>query len=138
MRKLFIIFGLLSSSVAWSQQKGPQTEQAACYRQARQYVADSSSEEFKSTFESAHFEPKTQTCYVEMTSAISNSSVISVTVADAYEGRTIAQCVHPLVGDNKPLEYCQVNGEKAASRAIFNDLLWKLIPAFEPVTSHFH
>jgi hypothetical protein len=89
---------LFFSSFVWSQQKGSQTEQAACYKQARQYVIDQNSSEWRLTFEQAHYDAKTQTCYVEYDTAMpSATKLLSITVADAFESKVIAQCISPLL-----------------------------------------
>lgn len=133
MKKLIIIFVFLAGTAAAQDKRGDMAQQKACYTQARQYVADENSTEFRKTFEQAHFDAKTQTCYVEFDTAMT-SGLISISVADAFEAKTIAQCIHPLLPkpDGK-LEFCGVNGHHVNSRAEFNSLLWDMIPAFEPV-----
>jgi hypothetical protein len=131
------------------------TDQKACYQQARQYVLDKDGTASKLasydnslfTLDQAHYEPKTQTCYVQTRRSQPSyppestiyGMVETIQIADAFEGKEIAVFVGGYIQDKKagglkwdaPSE-CRVNGEKCTSRPTFNDMLWKLIPAFRP------
>jgi hypothetical protein len=129
-----------------------------CYEQAQKYVADSNAKviqdklapwrDYHWTFEAAHYDVKTQTCYVQYErhpqtfppESTAYVVVDEIRVDDAFEGKEIAAFVGGYSMDkqsgktaNSPLTFCQVNGEKCNERAVFNGLLWKLIPAFRPV-----
>jgi hypothetical protein len=126
-------------------QKGTPSEQRECYRQAHQYVAErraSGGEDWK--LEQIHYEAKNRTCYVEMglsepllsddgTGRVLNT----VTVDDAYEGKTVALCAY-LSSESGSLfgvmsDGCYVGEKPAKSVAHWNYLLWKILPAFKPV-----
>jgi hypothetical protein len=134
------------------------THQQMCYQQARQYVADENVTRSKLNdydnslygFSQAHYDPKTQTCYAEIgrsqpsfpPEATAYGTIETIEVVDAFEGKTIAFFVDGFTQDKKTGKLawaepsaCQVNGEKCTSRPTFNYLLWKLIPAFRPVTA---
>jgi len=102
----------------------------------------------------AHFDAASKTCYVErikMTTmsfgtldkpdSVRITIMNQVEIEDAFEGKSIASFFGTSTkngaGENPfedaPPSVCQVNGEKCDSRAVFNGLLWKLIPAFRPV-----
>ena len=134
------------------------TDQQMCYQQARQYVADKNATRSKLNdydnslydLSQAHYNPKTQTCYAEIgrsqpsypTEATIYGTIETIEVVDAFEGKTIALLIDGFTQDKKTGKptwtepsACQVNGEKCTSRPTFNYLLWKLIPAFRPVTA---
>jgi hypothetical protein len=137
MRNIALIL-VFVSTVAIAQ-KAPLAEQKSCYEQARKYVADSNAATNPPglySFSQAHYDSKVHTCYVLMQSVdpVGNSAIMNIVVDDAYEGKIVAQCVYTIGANDKPT-VCQVNGQKADSRANFNYLLWKMIPAFKPVTA---
>lgn len=130
-------------------------DKRACYEQAQKYVADRNAERATEKiqqgspyrFELAHYDATTQVCYVQLErdtpsfppGSKSHAVVEEILVVDAFEGQTIAFFVGGWTANEKgALTFseptaCHVNGEKCHSRPAFNGLLWKLIPAFQPV-----
>lgn len=136
MKFAALLLALASSSAL--AQKASLTEQKACYEQAQRYLADNNAVNQRMkppvqyVFLQAHYDSKEETCYVESSSDFSSSGMWIV-VEDAFEGKAIAKCFFALDLTEKPPD-CQVNGENAESVAVFDSMLWKLIPAFRPVT----
>jgi len=138
-------------------------DKVACYNQAQAYVDRQNKESTplmpgeswsKPVYglDQAHYDAKAQVCYLQMRRGFSvfppdsrsRSTVEEVAVLDAFEGKTIALFVDTVdypktaegkITQSKP-EVCDVNGAKCSSREEFNGLLWKLIPAFQPVDCH--
>ena len=124
--------------------------QKACYRQAREYVGDANKsaepEHDYWAFTQAHYDPTSKICYVQYDHTQSSPASIlwMVLVTDAFEGKDIASFVGASHAksdepgapytESKPM-VCHVLSEKCDSRAEFNGLLWKLLPAFRPVTA---
>lgn len=159
---LFFVTLLMSSVVVSARQanlsRAKLTDQQKCYQQARQYVADENATRSKLNdydtslygLSQAHYDPKTQTCYAQIARSQASypadatvyGTIETIEVVDAFEGKQIALFVDSVTQDKKTGRLawtepsaCQVNGEKCASRATFNYLLWKIIPAFRPVTA---
>jgi len=112
------------------------TDKQSCYEQSRKYVRDLNADEnpnavfvTKWTWRAAHFDAKTQVCYVHFDRATNTSTNPKLTekVDDAYEGKTFAAYVGGL--DLRNPETCQVNGKVCRDHEEFNRLLGELIPA---------
>lgn len=144
-----------------SQQHSILDDKKKCWDQAQAYVAKKNADLGPAPvlpdypelhkpyeFEQAHYDAKTQICYVQMSRGMSMfppggalEGVISeVIVADAFEGKEIAHYDQSWSTDSKTGKTtwaesteCQVNGQKCGSRPEFNSLLWESIPAFQPV-----
>jgi hypothetical protein len=113
------IFALLAMTAitapAFGQRKGSLREQKTCYDQAMKYVQDHGGE-----FYAAHYDPKSQICYVRHV-WLSNGEVTNDVVNDAYEGRSLAgwSAQHCYVKDIR----CSENTHEE-----FNKLLSKAYP----------
>ena len=103
------------ASPALGQKKGSLREQKTCYDQATKYVQDHGGE-----FYAAHYDPKSQTCYVRHV-WLSNGEITNDAVNDAYEGRSLAgwDPQHCYVKDI----HCSENTHEE-----FNKLLSKVYP----------
>jgi len=120
--------------------------QKECYQQAHTYVSDANKNSVPDpyfSFTQSHYDPVSKICYVEYQHfEMSGSGMLwIINVADAFEGKIVAEFVESNVKQSDgtyqelPPTICQVNGKACNEQAAFNGLLWKLIPAFEPVDS---
>lgn len=150
MRKLskvivFVVIELVVWTLAVSAQtRGSMAEQQVCWQQARDYVvARNKGDKINYSFEQAHYDATTKTCYVQygtVTQLVEGFLTYFVYVDDAFEGKTFALFVganHLESGEYKediPTS-CQVNGKECKERTVFNGMLWKFIPAFRPVNA---
>ena len=118
--KSFATFALLAvtaiASPALGQKKGSLREQKTCYDQATKYVQDRRGE-----FYAAHYDPKSQTCYVRVVWR-SDGVITDEMVDDAYEGRNVASW--------DPVLSCYVNDIRCSENTHeqFNKLLFKAYP----------
>ena len=105
------------ASPALGQEKGSIREQKTCYDQATKYVEDHGGE-----FYAAHYDPRSQTCYVRHV-WLSNGEIINDAVDDAYEGRNLAAW-------NPDHHTCHVRGVRCSENTHegFNKLLFKVYP----------
>ena len=103
------------ASPALAQKKGSLKEQKTCFDQAKKYVEDNGGE-----FYAAHYDPKSQTCYVRHV-WLSNGDITRDDVSDAYEGRSLAGWAP---------EYCYVKTIRCSenNHEEFNKLLSKVYP----------
>lgn len=128
------IFVLVTVVTMATAQKGTQSEQRACYEQAKKFVEDNTSSDFPMMFMQAHYDPKNGTCYVQTQStSAKGKDFIVASVYDAYEGKDVASCSYYSDGKSITNDDCYVAAEFAESRAEWNELLWKFIPAFKPI-----
>ena len=162
MKTVFLVVAAVMLTTMSRAQTAPQSggistilaDKKACYDQARAYVADENRDatptvpteswaKMAYTLEQDHYDAGTQTCYVWMTgmkdvfppdSSNGRVVVVQATVADAFEGKEIADYTATISADGTWSNFTgQVNGEKCNDKAQWNGLLWKLIPAFQPV-----
>lgn len=160
MKHIFATIVFLFATCSVQAQKPPANErreladQQTCYQQARQYLSDLNKDVLKSEKEAslsqAHYDPKTKMCYAQIERTFSifpsdskyRSYVQEIRVVDAFEGKMIAMFVTAYsVEEDGKIKWedptaCTVAGEKCIKRAVFNGLLWKLIPAFKPVDAN--
>jgi hypothetical protein len=154
MKTLSFVILLLAATPAFAQtqkERGEIADQTACYQQARVYLADldkMNGATYK--LEHAHYDPKSRICYAQIKWTLDITETVSqdpkedqafvedIAVVDAFEGRQIAQYVDSYHFTKTGATWsapsaCNVNGEKCKERAVFNYLLWKLVPAFKPI-----
>ena len=113
------------------------TEKQSCYEQSRKYVKDLNDGEnpqavfvTKWTWRGAHFDPKTQVCYVHVDRGTKTNTNPTLTekIDDAFEGKTHA--VYEGGIDLKNPETCHVNGKVCRDHEEFNKLSYEFIPAW--------
>lgn len=142
MKGTTVLILVLASCAAYAQ-KGTQAEQGACYRQAREYVADQNRNDQMHlwVFDQVHYDEKAKVCYVEFSTSDGSSRgpiadhwfSLTHNVDDAYEGKNIASCGMTVYGGEITYSgLCNVNGKSAKTMQEWSNLLWKLIPAFGP------
>ena len=165
-RIAMLLFALVLSVPAFAQKSShaDMANQGICYQQAKQVVDLIAADDTKyskthdepgrvsygtAQLDGAHYDSASKTCYVKWSRMMFStypsfsSMFFTVIVADAFEGKDIATFhgddVRQETGgdfvEETPVT-CQVNGTQCDSRAQFNGLLWKLIPAFRPVNAH--
>jgi hypothetical protein len=79
-------------------------------------------------------------CYLsywrDMPSPFPDVSVHEDSVADAFEGRVVTLFIEQLnLSTSKGvIQFCRVGTVRCHSQNEYDDLLWRLVPAFRPVT----
>jgi hypothetical protein len=141
MRTLAIALVLLCSCMAVAQSKPTHADmanQSICYAQA--LVVVPKTDKYPAKLDGAHYDAVSKTCYVQWSRMAWTSAqwdgIDQIEVEDAFEHKYVAEFIGVAGEGITPPTSCQVNGEKCDSRAQFNGLLWKFIPAFKPVTAN--